>query len=71
MDERKGLTITFFFLNYFNFIRTKYSYCLFKIAIFKKELEELKEEHAELEKENITLMGYLFECSTDELKNLK
>jgi hypothetical protein len=42
-----------------------------KILIFQKELEDLKLEQADLEKENITLMSYLFECSTDDLKCLK
>lgn len=43
----------------------------FKIRIFTGELEELKGEHADLEKENINLMSYLFECSTDDLKCLR
>jgi hypothetical protein len=42
-----------------------------KIETFKNELQILKNETSNLEKENIELMSYLFECSTDDLKCVK
>lgn len=60
-------TLFWFLMNYDDIFFSQY----WKVAIFKQEIEKLEDDSSSLEKENINLMGHLFDCNNEEFNCIK